>query len=450
MSNPATPNLRKAGKPNLHGVGTANSPPAKGEYPEGGRGFLPKLRFPEFRDADWRHDHVGNLTSITKGKGISKADVEAGGSIPCIRYAELYTHYDEVIHEIVSRTNLPKEDLVLSQAGDVIIPASGETKADIAKAACVLAEGVALGSDLNVLRSELYGPFLSYLLNSPLRHHIARVAQGDTVAHLYPKQISQVRLAYPARLEQQKIADCLNSLDDLIAAEDRKLEALRRHKQGLMQQLFPRAGETVPRLRFPEFRSAGNWRRDHIGNFASITKGKGISKADIESGGSVTCIRYAELYTHYGEVIHEVVSRTNLPKEKLVLSQAEDVIIPASGETRADIAKAACVLAEGVALGSDLNVLRSDLYGPFFSYLLNSPVRQQIARVAQGDTVAHLYPKQISQVGLAYPSRLEQQRIAACLSSLDKLIRQRVRKLETLRQHKQGLMQQLFPSPEHH
>ena len=128
---------------------------------------------------------------------------------------------------------------MLSQAEDVIVPASGETKADIAKAACVLAEGVALGSDLNILRSELYGPFFSYLLNSPLRHKIARVAQGDTVAHLYPKQISQVQLAYPSRFEQKKIADCLGSLDDLIAENSRKLEALRQHKQGLMQQLFP-------------------------------------------------------------------------------------------------------------------------------------------------------------------------------------------------------------------
>ena len=199
------------------------------------------------------------MTSITKGKGVSKTDLTKGGATPCIRYAELYTHYREVIHEVVFRTNVPHEDLVLSQPEDVIVPASGETKVEIARAACVLPERVALGSDLNILRSDLYGPFLSYLLNSPLRHTIARMAQGDTVAHLYPKQLSQVWLAYPSRLEQQRIADCLGSLDDLIAAEGQKLEALRQHKQGLMQQLFPKLGETVPCLRFPEFRD--KWRK---------------------------------------------------------------------------------------------------------------------------------------------------------------------------------------------
>ena len=236
--------------------------------------LVPKLRFAEFQRAgDWKRDQIGNVASITKGKGVSKADITKGGATPCIRYAELYTHYREVIHEVLSRTNVPHEDLMLSQAGDVIVPASGETKVDIARAACVVPERVALGSDLNVLRSDLYGPFFSYLLNSPLRHTIARVAQGDTVAHLYPKQLSQVWLAHPLRLEQQKIANCLGSLDDLIEAEGRKLEALRQHKQGLIQQLFPQPGETLPQLRFPEFREAGEWEERLVGNVFKVTRG---------------------------------------------------------------------------------------------------------------------------------------------------------------------------------
>lgn len=259
-------------------------------------------------------------------------------------------------------------------------------------------------------------------------------------------QYQYLEIPLPGKSEQQKIVDCLSSLDDLIAGEVRKLDTLRQHKQGLMQQLFPQPGETVPRLRFPEFKGAGDWKLDQIGNIASITKGKRVSKADVTKGGATPCIRYAELYTHYGEVIDEVASRTNVPHENLILSQTEDVIVPASGETRVDIARAACVLSEGVALGSDLNVLRSDLYGPFFSYLLNSPVRHSIARVAQGDTVAHLYPTQLSQVWLAYPQRPEQRKIAYCLSAIDTWIGAQLGKIDGLRTHKQGLLQQLFPS----
>ena len=258
----------------------------------------------------------------------------------------------------------------------------------------------------------------------------------------------KIKLPLPEVAEQKQIADCLGSLDDLIAAEGRKLNALRQHKEGLMQQLFPRPGETEPRLRFPDFQRACEWKREKVCNVASITKGKGISKADIAKGGATPCIRYAELYTRYGEVIYEVVSRTNLPHEDLVLSQAEDVIVPASGETRADIARAACVLPERVALGSDLNILRSDLYGPFLSYLLNSPFRHTISRMAQGDTVAHLYPMQLSKVWLAYPSRLEQKKIAECLSALDTRIEAQLARLDGLHTHKQGLLQRLFPKPE--
>ena len=274
---------------------------------------------------------------------------------------------------------------------------------------------------------------------------VSEAGDGGVRVRIYYRDIAQFHLTLPDVDEQQRIADCLGSLDDLIAAEGRKLDALREHKQGLMQQLFPQPGETVPRLRFPEFQRAGDWKRDQLGNVARITKGKGVSKADITKSGATPCIRYAELYTHYREVIHEVVSRTNVPHEDLMLSQAEDVIVPASGETRVDIARAACVLPERVALGSDLNILRSNLHGPFFSYLLNSPLRHTIARMAQGDTVAHLYPGQLSQVWLAYPLRLEQQKIADSLGSLDDLIAAEGRKLDALRQHKQGLLQQLFP-----
>ena len=281
--------------------------------------------------------------------------------------------------------------------------------------------------------------YLRRVSNKGARHDRMAITNDD---------LMQMPVPTPTPHEQQKIADCLGSLDDLIAAEVRKLDALRQYKQGLMQQLFPQPGETAPRLRFPGFQRAGDWKRDQIGNIASITKGKRVSKADITNGGATPCIRYAELYTHYREVIHEVVSRTNVPNDDLVLSQAEDVIVPASGETKVDIARAACVLPGRVALGSDLNILRSSLYGPFFSYLLNSPLRHMIARVSQGDTVAHLYPKQLSQVQLAYPSRPEQQKIAECLGALDDQIAAEGRKLGTLRQHKKGLMQQLFPSPE--
>jgi type I restriction enzyme, S subunit len=147
---------------------------------------------------------------------------------------------------IISRTNIDDADLFFSQSNDVIIPASGETKLDIAKASCVMHDSVALGGDLNIVRTCHNGVFFSYYLNGPKRLTIAKVAQGDTVVHLYSSQLKKLGVFLPEMREQQRIADCLSSLDDLIALETHKSEALKSHKKGLMQQLFPAPEEVEP------------------------------------------------------------------------------------------------------------------------------------------------------------------------------------------------------------
>ena len=254
-----------------------------------------------------------------------------------------------------------------------------------------------------------------------------------------------LRLPFPDLPEQQKISDCLSSLDDLIRAGEAQLVALKDHKKGLMQQLFPREGETTPRLRFPEFRDAGEWEVKRLGEVAAFHKGKGVSKSDISPDGVLPCIRYGELYTRYLETISDVVSHTNISSDDLLLSNANDVIIPASGETSEDIATASCVLHAGIALGGDLNIIRSSMNGVFLSYYLNSVKKHTIARIAQGNSVVHLYPAQLAKLELCIPSVIEQQKIADCLTSLDDLIRAEEVQLVALKDHKKGLMQQLFP-----
>ncbi len=205
------------------------------------KAVTPRLRFPEFRDAGpWEVMRLGDIGTISKGKGISKSDIKPDGTLPCVRYGELYALYGEVIREVASSTHADPAGLVLSEQNDVIIPASGETKEDIATASCVMIKGVALGGDLNIFRSAMSGAFLAYYVRGNLKSGISKVAQGDSVVHLYPTQLEKLTLAIPPTLEeQQKIAGCLSSLDDLIRDQDEKIEALKRHKKGLMQQLFP-------------------------------------------------------------------------------------------------------------------------------------------------------------------------------------------------------------------
>lgn len=165
---------------------------------------------------EWKQKKLGQVATFLKGKNISKSDIVPNGHTPCIRYGELYTHYDEVITTIQSSTNLEPKFLHLSKKNDVIIPASGETAIDISTAACVTVEGVALGGDLNIIRSPLNGIFLSYYLNYVRKKDIARLAQGISVIHIYSTQLKLLEIEIPCAEEQNKIAEFLFDIDSLI------------------------------------------------------------------------------------------------------------------------------------------------------------------------------------------------------------------------------------------
>ena len=401
--------------------------------------LVPKLRFPEFRRAgDWKRDQIGSIASISKGKGVSKADISESGLTPCIRYAELYTRYGEVIREALSHTDVPPEDLVLSQAEDIIVPASGETRADIARAACVVPAGVALGGDLNILRSDLSGRFFSYLLNSPLRSTIARLAQGDTVAHLYPGQLSKVTISYPLLAEQQKIADCLGSLDDLITAEGRKLEALRQHKQGLMQQLFPQPGETVPQLRFPEFADEPHWQTSTFGERCESFSG---STPDTSNrayyDGTIPFIRSAEIGRDETEIF---LTEEGLANSAAKMVKRGDLLVALYGANSGDTALARI---DG-AINQAIMCLRSRDSAPYLYHYLTARKNWIIATYLQGGQ-GNLSGQIVLSVPLSVPHRDEQEKVADCLSTLDARIEEQAQRIDALRRHKQGLLQQIFP-----
>ncbi|TAE88794.1 MAG: hypothetical protein EAZ81_13360 [Verrucomicrobia bacterium] len=203
--------------------------------------FTQALRFKDGNGKDfpdWQEKKLGEIATFSKGCGISKAEVHENGVTPCIRYGELYTHYSELISEIKSRTNVDEKYLVMSKRNDVIIPASGETHVDIARAACVMEEGVALGGDLNIIRAKTNGVFLAYYLNNAMKHAIAGMAQGSSVIHLYPAQLKLLKLKIPSLPEQTKIANFLTALDRKIESVATQITETQTFKKGLLQQMF--------------------------------------------------------------------------------------------------------------------------------------------------------------------------------------------------------------------
>ncbi|KAA6322800.1 putative type-1 restriction enzyme specificity protein [termite gut metagenome] len=185
-------------------------------------------------------------------------------------------------------------------------------------------------------------------------------------------------------------------------------------------------------MRFPKFE--GEWEECVLGKIASISKGAGISKDQLSKEG-LPCILYGELYTTYkSEVINEILSRTNIDATNLVRSEANDVIIPSSGETAIDISTACCIPFNNILLGGDLNVIRlHNGDGSFFSYQLNGRRKYDIATIAQGVSVVHLYGDSLKRLKVYYPSNEEQHKIASLLSLIDDRIEAQIKIIEKLK-----------------
>ena len=196
-------------------------------------------------------------------------------------------------------------------------------------------------------------------------------------------------------------------------------------------------------MRFPEF--SGEWEETTLGKISEITKGCGISKDQLSEQGS-PCILYGELYTKYkSEIIGEVYSRTELDSSSLVKSKANDVIIPCSGETAIDISTSRCVPFNNILLGGDLNIIRlKNDDGGFFAYQLNGVRKTDIARVAQGVSVVHLYGENLKQITVYHPAIEEQKKITRLLSLIDERIATQNKIIEDLKLLRDAISKQLL------
>lgn len=228
----------------------------------------PKLRLKGYSD-EWQSQTIGEITSFSKGRGYSKADLCSKG-IPIILYGRLYTKYSSIIDE-VDTFAIPKEGTVYSQGGEVIIPGSGETPEDISIASSVKRKGIILGGDLNVLSfnpSKNDSSFMALAItNSKTHNELSGYAQGKTIVHLHNNDIAKGHIAFPELKEQKEIVEYVNSLDSLIDASTSRLASLKQTKAASLQVMFPQEGETTPRLRFKGFE--GEWKECTLSNICN-------------------------------------------------------------------------------------------------------------------------------------------------------------------------------------
>ena len=195
----------------------------------------PLICFNNFEDK-FLESKLEDICTFYKGKGISKEDISPEG-IPCIRYGELYTKYKENIESIFSKTNLPKETLVFSEKGDILIPTSGESAEDIATASCLNRGGIALGSDITILRTKINSLYLAYYINFK-KNEIAKLAQGVSIVHLYPKDLKEYKIKYPSLEEQEKVVNFLKLIDLKINSLEKTLGLYEKIEKHYIKKIY--------------------------------------------------------------------------------------------------------------------------------------------------------------------------------------------------------------------
>ena len=380
----------------------------------------PKKRFSEFKDP-LQQSRLGDIAIFLKGKGISKNDIVINGINECIRYGELYTTYGELISKVSSKTNISKSDSILSEINDIIIPSSGESQLDIAKASCVLVSGVILGGDLNIIRMRANGVFFSYYLNSAKKIEIAKIAQGNSVVHLYSRQLSNLIVNYPSPPEQQKIASFLSTVDEKINLLKKQLFLLEQYKKGVMQKIFSRE------IRF----------KDENGNefpeWELITLGECL---DYEQPNNylVDNTEYSDTYptpvVTAGKTF--ILGYTN--EKNGIFANNLPVIIFDDFTTSSQF-----VTFPFKAKSSAMKILKAK---PLCSVKFLFEALQMIKYEVGGH--GRHWISVFSKLEILIPNHLEQQKIASFLSSFDEKIDKTQDQISKMELWKKGLLQQMF------
>lgn len=402
--------------------------------------LVPKLRFPEFRGAkEWDRGALGHLADFVTEK------------IPLERVAlENYVSTENILADyggVTRSSKLPTTGLVTQYSPyDTLV---SNIRPYLKKVWVADKEGGA-SNDVIVIRGKqrLFPQFLSYLLkNDAFISYVMTGAKGVKMPRGDLGSMKAYPTLYPSIAEQKRIADCLSSLDELIAAQGHKVETLKTHKKGLMQQLFPRERETQPRLRFPQFWNAGQWEVKKLMSFCNVgdidhkmppSVGDGIPYIMTGNFFGINDIDF-ENAKKVSEADYEKLSRKIKPEfGDIAIARYASVGAVRYIETRAKfLISYSCAIIKCSKFANSR----------YLYYILQSDaIQSKLEMEVNPSSQKNIGIDSIKELTVFLPLLPEQQEIAECLATLDASITAESKKVESLKTHKNGLMQQLFPS----
>ena len=412
--------------------------------------LIPELRFPEFvNDGEWEIKAVSEVAYYENGKAHEQ-DIVING-----KYKVVNSKFISTDGEVVKYTN---EALCLANKDDTLMVLSDVPNGKaIAKCFYVDKNNVYTVNQriCKLTPFEINGKILYYLLNR--NPYFLAFDDGVKQTNLKNDDVLNCAIALPKKTkdhkEQKKIADCLTSLDEVITAHTDKLEALKTNKKGLLQNLFPQEGQTVPNYRFPEFVNDEEWEEKQLGKLIEI-KGRigyrGYTINDIVSKGKGAISMSPSNIDNNNRLNFDKSTYISWEKynesPEIMLEDGYTVLV----KTGSSYGKVAYIknLIEKTTINPQLVVLKPKNIDSYFLHLLitNETIQIKIKETVVGGAIPTLSQDSISKFEVYIPKNpKEQQKIADCLMAIDSLITAQTEKIDQLKAHKKGLMQGLFP-----
>jgi type I restriction enzyme S subunit len=295
----------------------------------------------------------------------------------------------------------------------------------------------------NKLMTNLYAKY--FFIRHNFLSKLMRYQQGTVYERMAvsPEDFVRDNINIHTLSEQEKIGSFLSAIDRLIEKQKEKVARIKSLKKGHLQKMFPNNEEKNPKLRIKNF--SQDWGLDYLGNLASFKKGKGYSKADICNEGT-PLILYGRLYTKYETLISEVETFSE-KKKSCLLSKGGEVLVPGSGETSEEIARASVLGKSGFIIGGDLNIIETKkLIEPYFLALLITFGKSHIKLVkkAQGKSIVHLHSRDFYDIPVSFPSLEEQRKISFFFAKIDSYINILEKKVTSIENFKKFYLQRIF------
>ncbi len=394
--------------------------------------IVPQLRFPEFvNDGDWVNKPLNSLCKFVRGPfgGALKKEIFVKEGYAVYEQSQAIYNQFEIFRYFITKEKYQELKRFAVASDDIIMSCSG-TMGKFAIVPEKFKKGVINQALLKLTVKDNFNVnFIKVSLELPVNQNklLAQSAGGAIKNVVGVSELKKIEISIPNPAEQQKIAACLSSLDEVITAETEKLDLLQDHKKGLLQQLFPAEGETQPKFRFPEFKEDGDWEQDELGRSLKAESSQ-IAKSRLNFIDEGYSLFGADGFNGFID---------SYSQEKHYIAIVKD----GSG-----VGNLYYCEGKSSVLGT-LNYLLSkneEKYDTKWLYYLLNTI--SFKPFIKGANIPHIYFKDYSKLLVSYPKPKEQKKIAACLSAADELIEAQTQKIEDLQEHKKGLLQQLFPT----